>query len=65
MKWVNCLHQYVQVHVGIHKVCPIGVSMRDDWHGKQPTIKVGAVRGHWWNCRKRRIDCGSDLGIVW
>ena len=65
MKQVDFIHLYVQVHVDIRKVYSIRIRKGNDPHRKPLTVKVRAVRGHWRNQRKRRVDGGHDLGIMW
>ena len=45
MEEANCIHHYVQVHVGIRKIYSTGVSKTNDLHGKRPTIEVRTVLG--------------------
>ena len=58
------IHLHVQVHVGVHEIYSSRISDTNDLHGKQPTVKVRAVRGHRWNQRKRGVDGGADIGIM-
>lgn len=62
---MNCIYLHVQIHMSIDPVYSIRISRRKDLRRKMPTVIVGAIRGHWWNYRKRCVDGGNNSRIMW
>ena len=58
------IHLHIQVHVGVHEIYSTWISNTNDLRGKQPTVKVRAVRGHRRNQRKRGVDGGGNIRVV-
>jgi len=58
----SCVHQNAQVHMGVRKICSIGISVKgvSIWEGNNPTVKVRTAGSH-----RRIIESAEPVtGVV-